>query len=90
MTIRAALKILKMSKKALTAKYGRTATSKVIDARLTLKEKGMKNVGKYTRKKATQVGMAGKIKKTSGEPSKKEMMQEANRFNPFKKPREKR
>ena len=35
MTIRAALKILKMSKKALTAKYGRTATSKVIDARLT-------------------------------------------------------
>tara|TARA_R100001510_G_C7627350_1_gene186954 strand:+ start:308 stop:499 length:192 start_codon:yes stop_codon:yes gene_type:complete len=62
MTIRAALKILKMSKKALTAKYGRTATSRVIDARLTLKEKGM-NIGKYTRKKATQIGMAGKIKK---------------------------
>ena len=63
MTIRAALKILKMSKKALTAKYGRTATSRVIDARLTLREKGIKNIGKYTRKKATQVGMAGKIKK---------------------------
>jgi hypothetical protein len=32
--------------------------------------------------------MAGKIKK--GQPSKKDMMAEADRFNPFRKPREKR
>jgi len=85
------MKIMKMSKDALKAKYGKVFMSKVIDARLTLKKKGV--AINPVRKKATQVGMAGKIKKApreSGEPSKKDMMKESNRFNPFRKSREKR
>ena len=39
MTIRVAMKIMKMSKDALKAKYGKVFMSKVIDARLTLKKK---------------------------------------------------
>ena len=41
MTIRTAIKIMQMSKKAMKAKYGRTATSRFIDAKLKIKEAGL-------------------------------------------------
>lgn len=41
MTLRTAIKIMQMSKKAMKAKYGRTATSKFIDAKLKIKEAGL-------------------------------------------------
>ena len=87
MTVRLALQIMKMSKAAIQKKWGKAGLSKVINARLLLKKEGYK-IGKYTRKKATQKGMVGKIRK--GEPSKRDMMAEADRFSPFRKPREKR
>ena len=68
MTVRLALQIMKMSKAAIQKKWGKAGLSKVINARLLLKKEGYK-IGKYTRKKATQKGMVGKIRK----PTKKEI-----------------
>tara|TARA_R100000458_G_C8136910_1_gene149658 strand:+ start:78 stop:326 length:249 start_codon:yes stop_codon:yes gene_type:complete len=62
MTVRLALQIMKMSKAAIQKKWGKAGLSKVINARLLLKKEGYK-IGKYTRKKATQKGMVGKIMK---------------------------
>jgi len=62
MTVRLALQIMKMSKAAIQKKWGKAGLSKVINARLLLKKEGYK-IGKYTRKKATQKGMVGKIRK---------------------------
>lgn len=68
-----------MTKVALTKKYGSVAKglSKRIQAGQMMKKAGIK----FPKK--------GKSL-SSGELSKKEMMEEADRFNPFKKAREKR
>tara|TARA_B100000686_G_C15961524_1_gene558341 strand:+ start:279 stop:524 length:246 start_codon:yes stop_codon:yes gene_type:complete len=81
-----------MSKAAIQKKWGKAGLSKVVQARLLLKKQG-KDIGKIARqasksKKGSPRGMVGKTKK--GQPSKKDMMAEADRFSPFRKPREKR
>ena len=41
MTLRLAIKIMQMTKKAMRTKYGKAAPSKFIDARLKIKESGL-------------------------------------------------
>ena len=91
MNVATALKLIKMSRDAIIKAHGQKGLSKLVNARLLLKKKGL--IGKTASqasksKKGSPRGMVGKTKK--GQPSKKDMLAEADRFSPFRKPREKR